>query len=239
MLEEFKKYVSGFDTNDVNIERKYYHSLRVKSLSQLIAKYAGFNDADAKIAEIVGLLHDYGRFPQWEKYHTYKDRYSIDHAELGLERLFGNNEIKKFWNKEEDYDEIYDAIKYHNKFEIADNLSEHNTTLCKIIRDADKLDIFYLLSEKLIEEKETDEPITEKVKSDFKQNKLILLTDTQNENDAILVHLAFVFDLNYKYSFKHLHDHKIIEKYFEQIKNKEKFKPYFDIIQNYIKERID
>lgn len=238
MLEEFKKHVNKYDMSDTNIKMKYYHSCRVKSLSQLIAKYAGFNEADAKIAEIVGLLHDYGRFPQWEKYHTYKDRHSIDHAELGLELLFGNNEIKNFWNKEEDYDEIYDAIKYHNKFEIADNLSPHNKTLCKIIRDADKLDIFYLLSENLIEENETDEPITEKVKSDFKQNKLVLLTDIQNDNDNILAHLAFVFDLNYKYSFKHLHNHKIIEKYFENIKNKEKFRPYFEIILKYIEERM-
>lgn len=239
MLEEFKNYVDKYDMNEKMIKLKYYHSLRVKSLSQLIAKYAGFNDEDAKIAEVVGLLHDYGRFPQWEKYHTYKDRISIDHADLAVDLLFNQNQIKNFWNKEEDYDEIYDAIKYHNKFEVADNLSEHNKTLCKIIRDADKLDIFYLLSENLIEEHEIDAPISEKVISNFNQNKLVLLTDIQNGNDTILAHLAFVFDLNYKYSFKHLHDHKIIDKYFEFIKDKEKFRPYFEIIQKYIEERMN
>lgn len=238
MIEEFKKHVNKFDMNDTNIKFKYYHSLRVKSLSQLIAKYAGFNEDDAKIAEIVGLLHDYGRFPQWEKYHTYVDHKSIDHAELGLELLFEKGDIKKFWTKEEDYDEIYDAIKYHNKYSIPNHLSEHNKTLCKIIRDADKLDIFYLLSENLIEEHETDEPITEKIKQDFEKKQLIVTTDKKNTNDSILAHLAFVFDLNYKYSFKHLYDHKIIEKYFDQIKDKEKFKPYFEIVENYIKERM-
>ena len=99
MIEEFKKHVNKFDMNDTNIKFKYYHSLRVKSLSQLIAKYAGFNEDDAKIAEIVGLLHDYGRFPQWEKYHTYVDHKSIDHAELGLELLFEKGDIKKFLTK--------------------------------------------------------------------------------------------------------------------------------------------
>jgi len=43
MLEEFKNHVDKFDIEDFNIKFKYYHSLRVKSLSQLIAKYAGQN----------------------------------------------------------------------------------------------------------------------------------------------------------------------------------------------------
>ena len=84
----------------------------------------------------------------------------------------------------------------------------------------------------------SDEPITEKIKQDFEKKQLIVTTDKKNTNDSILAHLAFVFDLNYKYSFKHLYDHKIIEKYFDQIKDKEKFKPYFEIVENYIKERM-
>lgn len=239
MNEEFEKYVSNFDLEDVNLQRKHYHSIRVKSLSQLIAKYAGFNDEDAKIAEVVGLLHDYARFPQWRDYHTYNDLESIDHADLAVKLLFEDGDIKKFWTKEEDYDEIYDAIKYHNKYEIPDNLSEHNETLCKVIRDADKLDLFYLLAEGLIEEHEDTELISDKIKSDFLNHKSLRRVDVKNGNDFILLHLAFVFDLNFKYSFEHLYERKLISRYFELIKDKGLFKPYFDIAERYIKERID
>ncbi|MCI9585821.1 MAG: HD domain-containing protein [Bacilli bacterium] len=239
MVEEFKKYASNFDMNETSIQRKYYHSIRVKDISQLIAKYAGFNDEDAKIAEVVGLLHDYARFPQWRDYHTYNDLESIDHADLAVKLLFENGEIKKFWNKEEDYDEIYDAIKYHNKYEITADLSEHNKTLCKVIRDADKLDLFYLLGEGFIEEHEDAELISEKVKSDFENKKLISRIDVKNGNDLILLHLAFIFDLNYKYSFEYLHNRKLISRYFELIKDKGLFKPYFDMAERYIMERMD
>jgi len=238
MLEEFKNYVNKFDIKDANIKGKYHHSCRVKELSKLIAKHTGLNDKDIKIVEVIGLLHDYGRFPQWEKYHTYVDHESIDHAELGVELLFEKGDIKKFWPKEENYDEIYDAIKYHNKYKISDHLSNYKKTLCKIIRDADKVDILYLLSENIIKEQETDEPITEKISKDFKSKKLLLTTDKRNPNDTILAHLAFVFDLNYKYSFRYLYENKIIDKYFEQIKNKEKFRIYFEIVQKYIEKRM-
>lgn len=239
MVEEFEKYVSNFDNNDTNIQRKHYHSIRVKDLSKLIAKYAGFNDDDAKIAEVVGLLHDYARFPQWRDYHTFNDLESVDHADLAVELLFDDGEIKKFWDKEEDYDEIYDAIKFHNKYEVPAGLSEHNETLCKVIRDADKLDLFYLLSEGLIEEYEDPELISEKVKSDFENKKLIRRIDVKNGNDFILLHLAFIFDLNYKYSFEYLRNRNLISRYFELIKDKGLFKPYFDMAEKYINERID
>ncbi len=96
-----------------------------------------------------------------------------------------------------------------------------------------------LLTESTIGEHETDEPITEKIKIDFEKQKLITIIDKKNTNDTVLAHLAFVFDLNYQYSFQSLYDHKIIKKYFNQIKNKEKFKPYFEMVQNYIEERVD
>ncbi len=172
-------------------------------------------------------------------YHTYNDLASIDHADMAVKLLFENGDIKKFWNKEEDYDEIYDAIKYHNKYDIPDNLSEHNKTLCKVIRDADKLDLFYLLSEGFIEEHEEAQLISDKVKSDFENKKSIKRIDAKNGNDLILLHLAFIFDLNYKYSFEYLHNRKLISRYFELIKNKELFKPYFDMAEKYIEERID
>ena len=42
---------------------------------------------------------------------------------------------------------IYKAINNHNKFEIERGLSERELLHCKIIRDADKLDIFRVKEE--------------------------------------------------------------------------------------------
>ena len=48
-----------------------------------------------------------------------------------------------------------------------------------------------------------------------------------------------IFDLNYTYSYRYLKEHQIIEKIYAPIKNKSKFKKYFDHINKYVDERID
>ncbi|MEI3508262.1 MAG: HD domain-containing protein [Bacilli bacterium] len=73
MNEEFKRYVSNYNINDKAIKMKYNHSLRVQKLCKEIAEKTGYSENDIKIAEVIGLLHDYGRFPQWTEYKTFND----------------------------------------------------------------------------------------------------------------------------------------------------------------------
>ena len=148
MKSNFQKYVAMFDMNEKAIERKYYHSLRVMSIAYDIAKHNNFDTSDIEISTIVGLLHDYARFPQWTKYKTYSDINSEDHADWAVKLLFDEGAIKNFTYETKYYDEIYDAIKYHNKYIVPDFLSKHNIRILNVIRDADKLDIFYLYATK-------------------------------------------------------------------------------------------
>ena len=238
LKEKFRKHVENYDMDEVAINRKFYHSYRVMDFCMLLAKYNNFNDEDTNIAMLVGLLHDYSRFEQWTKYKTYSDIKSIDHGDLAVKRLFNDNEIIDYCTNKEYYDEIYDAIKYHNKYDYPETLSKHNKLLCKIVRDADKLDIFYLLgiNKDLINEDYC--LISDKIREDFYNNKLIKHTDINNESDDVILKLAMVFDLNFKYSFEYLNKYKLIDKIYENIKNKNKFKPYFEYINKYIEERI-
>ena len=235
--KNFKIHAEKYDMNDIAIIRKFYHSYRVMDFCMLLAKYNNFNDDDTNIAMLVGLLHDYSRFEQWTNYKTYSDIKSIDHGDLAVERLFKDREILNYCKNIEYYDEIYDAIKYHNKYSYPEYLSEHNKLLCKIIRDADKLDIFYLLgiNKELIPE--DDGIISNKVKEDFYNNKSISRLNCENKNDDILLSIAMIFDLNFNYSFKYIKDMKLIDKIYENIENKTIFKPYFDYINKYIEKR--
>ena len=235
--KNFKIHAEKYDMNDIAIIRKFYHSYRVMDFCMLLAKYNNFNDDDTNIAMLVGLLHDYSRFEQWTNYKTYSDIKSIDHGDLAVERLFKDREILNYCKNIEYYDEIYDAIKYHNKYSYPEYLSEHNKLLCKIIRDADKIDIFYLLgiNKELIPE--DDGAISDKVKETFYSNKAISRLDCKNKNDDILLDIAMIFDLHFNYSFKHIKNMKLIDKIYENIENKTMFKPYFDYINKYIEKR--
>lgn len=235
LRDEFGLYIkNNYDMNNSNIIRKYYHSYRVMDLCRLISKSEGMNENDIEISSYMGLLHDIGRFEQWKVYNTYDDLKSIDHAEMGIKMLFDYQIIKKFYLLKNNYDEIYDAIKYHNKLNLPTHLSEHNKIMCKVLRDADKLDILYLISIKAIPLIESNDKISSKVEIAFINKKSIDKKDIKNSNDSIILRFAFVFDLNYKYSFEYLKRYRLIDKIYNNLNNKEMFKPYVEIVNNYI-----
>jgi hypothetical protein len=86
---------------------------------------------------------------------------------------------------------------------------------------------------------EDDNNISPAIKDYFYNHCSIRHEDVKNASDDVILKLAMVYDLNFDYSFKHMYDMKLIDKMFENIKNKEKFKPYFDYINNFIKEKLN
>ena len=151
MLEEnFDKYTSNYDLNDINLKSKYNHSYRVMKLMTKYAEKLGWNKQDIELAKIIGLLHDYGRFEQYRIYKNFIDLKTIDHADKSVEELFDKNEIVNFTNRTEDYDLIRFAIKNHNKLTIEDTDNQEYIKFAKLIRDADKVDIMYVLTNEIL-----------------------------------------------------------------------------------------
>ena len=140
-IQEFIKYTEKYDLNNENIERKQKHSIRVMKISKKIAEGLNLTQEEVDIATLIGLLHDIARFEQYTKYHTFKDSESVDHGELGVEIL--NRDIRKYIETDQ-YDEIIKlAVKNHNKYKIQEDLNLKQKLFAQIIRDADKIDIFY------------------------------------------------------------------------------------------------
>lgn len=238
LKKEFKEYVSTFEFDDINIKRKYYHSLRVMNIIKLISIDEKFSKEEQEISILIGILHDYARFSQWVKYKTYNDLDSVDHGDLAIELLFNENKIENFTLNKNYYSKIYNAIKYHNKYLCPSNLSECDKLLCKAIRDADKLDLLYMFAKDISIFEYCNKDISNGVKKSFYSNSSINKKNIKNKNDLILLNLAMVFDLNFSYSFKYLKRNKIIEKMYSRIRNIEVFKEYFDYIINYINEKV-
>ena len=232
--EEFKKYVSKFDLNDDSISRKYYHSLRVMNKARKIAESIELSEEYINIATVVGLLHDYGRFEQWKRYHTFADGKSIDHGDLGVEILFDEKEIEKYDIKKENYRIIYNAIKYHNKLEISEDLTKEEKIICKIIRDADKLDIYELLLDGKIVFIDDNNPINSEVEKQFFENNSINKKIVKNESNRILLRLAMIYDINFKWSLEYIKNNKIVDKMLELLEDKEKYEKYFAYMKKYL-----
>ena len=244
---EFIKYVSNYDEQNKQIARKIGHSLRVMEISKNIAKDLRLTNEQIEIATLIGLLHDIARFEQWRRYETFKDSISVDHGDMGVEILKENDFIRSFI-KDTKYDNIIlKAIKNHNKYEIEEGLSEEENLFAKIVRDADKLDIIYqgliLFWDDKEEIEEIEESrITPQIYEQFITKIQVKRIKNSTPLDRLIIFIAFIFDINFKYDFKILEQkdyiNKILEKFdFKNEQTREQMKNVRNIANKYIKKR--
>lgn len=208
----FKKFVDNYDINNDKIYLKYYHTLRVMDFCREISESLNLSDNDIKISMLIGLLHDIGRFEQIRVYNTFIDKDSIDHADYGVNLLKNDNFMNKFTKDEEIQKLVLTAIHNHNKYMIEDNLDERTNMFCKIIRDADKLDIFRIFIEDGVKIEQTDSKISDKVLETLVNKKLLKDEYMLTKMDYYLRQVGMFYDLNYSYSLNYVNANKYVDK---------------------------
>ena len=228
----FKEYVSKYDSENPMIARKIAHSYRVEELSKTIAKSLNLTQDQIDLAELIGLLHDIGRFEQAKVYNTYSDRDSIDHADYGVKVLKENDFISQFCENKDEQLIILKAIKNHNKYKIESDLNEE-LLQAKIIRDADKIDIYNLYSKEREIKDSSIEPTKEVVEAFYRKEE-INRSICKNDTDELILELGMVFDINFKKSFEILKEKDYISTIADKCKLKEDYKNF---VNNYISER--
>lgn len=234
MYREFEEFVyNNFDFNEGAIRRKYDHSKRVSTISKKIAENLSWPLEDVKLATQIGLLHDIGRFDEWTTYKCF-NKY-MDHGSYGAYLLNKEENALRFNIKESEKQKLLDAIYYHNKLKLPASLKDNK--FCKLIRDADKLDIIYQLSQREIVMENNTNVISKEVFKEFNKGTTITNKYVKTYADKVLSILALVYDINYAYTFKLLKDFNYINKIYDSLENKEFYKDYFDKINKYIEKR--
>ena len=223
--KEFEIFVQQYDLEYPKMKRKLKHSYRVMENTGKIPKSLNLNEEEIEKAKIIGLLHDIGHFETIQIKDILKEDKKIDHGDYGVEILQKDNYIRRFIDQDKYDNIIFKAIKNHNKFKIEEGLSEEELLYAKIIRDADKLDIFYEGVEMFWTKPEEIEEVnnsklSNKVVEAFNNNILIDRKDVLTKADGILSFIGFVFDINFKYDFEVLKK----EDYINRILNKFRFK---------------
>lgn len=222
---EFINYTNNYDLNNPHITRKIYHSLRVMEASKKIAENLNLTKEQIELATLIGLLHDVARFEQRKRYGTYYDKKSVDHGDLAVELLEENNFIRTFI-EDDKYDEIIKvAIKNHNKYEI-EPLEGEKLLQAKIIKDADKIDIFYQLAYQFAKDKNAIEnsEISEDYINQLKQGKCIYRNADESAIDELVLITSFIYDIHFDSSLKLIKEENYIGKMFEQFNFNEKTK---------------
>lgn len=242
--QEFIKYAEKFDLKEKHIENKKIHSLRVMNISKEIATKLKLTQEEVDLAALIGLLHDIARFEQYTQFQTFSDLNSFDHGDYGVEIL--NKDIRKYVGTDK-YDKIIKiSIKNHNKYKIEEGLTEKELLFAKLIRDADKLDIFYEAVTMFwngIEKQISSTNISENAEKQFKENKQIKRkknTSKEPNVDEVLNVISFIFDINFKETFKIIKEKEYINKILERFKfngkTEEKINEIREIASNFVNQ---
>lgn len=240
MNKYFDEYVFNYDMKDPDINYKYYHSYRVMDAMELIATKLNLSEYDIHLAKVIGLLHDIGRFEQDKLYNSFKD-IKFDHGNYGVTVLKETNFLDYCNIDKSDYEVVYKAIDNHNQFKIDEGLNERELFFAKLIRDADKLDILYVLGNPKIKGilRQDNSEISKELENEFFNNKIGHIKYSKSPNDGLVVTFCYIYDINFKETYKIIYENNYYDKIYERINRKDIFKKYIEHTNKYIKERID
>ena len=210
---KFKEFLNQYknDEDKAGFNLKVVHTYHVSEAAKKIALELNLNDEDVKLAELIGLLHDIGRFEEL-KVTSSLDNTKFNHGMYGSKILFQDGLIRNFI-KDSEYDRIIQkAVENHNRLFIEDGLNDRELLHVKIIRDADKLDNYRVKREEKIEnifpgqvnseEEIENSKISDKVYNQILEKRLIDINDRVYPLDYWLCILAFVFDMNFPATLK-------------------------------------
>lgn len=225
----FKKWFSDFcrsfyspDIKDQkNIYLKEHHSFNVCKNIVEIAKGLSLSNNQTILAETIALFHDIGRFPQYARYKTFRDSISVNHGLLGAQTLQGEKILQHLPENEKEL--IIQAVKFHNAFSIPKKQKHDTLLFLKLIRDADKLDIWRVFIEyyecpeedraSAISPGLPDMPgYSEDVLSYLDKKQIVPHSKIKTLNDFKLLQLSWIYDLNFKPSLNLLLERDYIDR---------------------------
>lgn len=218
MEEEFHQYVSiNYDLDNPDIKRKYGHSLKVASLAREIAKDLNLNEEEVNLAYIAGYLHDIGRFEEVKRFDKLSIHNHFDHADYALKILYEDEYFKKFHIPEKDWSTISFAIRNHNKYRVEETSSDTKLLIAKILRDADKIDIYRVIKNRI----EVEEEASPLVLKCLEEGKSVPHNLVNNKTDLHFLRLAWIYDFNFKVSLDILKKLDYLNMYLNEIKDEE------------------
>lgn len=240
----FDEYVKRYNIYNKKIRLKILHIERTSNIARELAENLRLSQEDIELAQLIGLLHDIGRFEQVRIYNTFVDSKSINHGELGVKILFEEGLIRNFIENNK-YDEIIKiAIVNHNRNKIQEGINEKELLHCKIIRDSDKIDIFEILTfedKKVAWESEdlSNDKISDEIYRQFMEDKTINYKDRKSSADILVSHFAYVYDFNFDYSLNYLKNsnnlNKLYKRFiFNNINTQNKYDKIYDTAKKYI-----
>ncbi|OQY33250.1 MAG: hypothetical protein B6241_08240 [Spirochaetaceae bacterium 4572_59] len=202
----FTSYVSDFKTEQ-NIILKEEHTEKVVLEAVSLARILDWPEEDIILAGLIARFHDLARFEQFSRFKTFKDKDSKDHGDWGVELFEELNPLPPLMG--EDRRILLSAIRYHNKKSIPGGLTERERQHCRLIRDADKIDIYRVVTGSDVSftgvgscEDNTTSPYLSLLIDNLLNGIQSDNTHLKTREELILLQLGWIYDLNYLESLR-------------------------------------
>ena len=233
-----RDYMKSFYNEDEEIQHamllKESHTGRVRSIIRDLAVHLGLSEEDVALAEIMGLLHDVGRFRQFTVYRTFKDHLSEDHATAGLKVMEEHRLLEGLLPWEQSL--VRFAVRWHNKKAIGPAPDACHLGYAKMLRDADKLDIYHVLEPFLPSEDGSGvspnfiEKFVEGVQCDY--------TMSGTDDDRKLVRLMWAYDVYFAWTLQRIEERGYIDKLIRCLPKGEMVEQGVARLLGYVKKKL-
>lgn len=243
-VQQFKR---GADLCTENAILKENHTIRVCNEILSIGSSLELTADKMRLAEITALFHDIGRFEQYARFKTFSDGKSVNHAALGVEILKKNKVLKDVDPFVQDL--VCRIIDYHNRAALPADETPNCLFFAKLLRDADKLDIWRVVTRYYedsncrrnpaleLDLPDTDE-ISENVYRSLINHRIVDFKYVKNLNDFKLLQAGWVFDIHFEQTLYAVFARKYLDIIERALPDSEKIREIFDMVRHYLLQKL-
>ena len=248
----FEAYVRSFYGDDArlnaHLDLKHKHTAHVCAEMKHLTKQLGLGANERRLAQVIALFHDVGRFEQVARYGTFMDARSENHALLGLRVLRENRILDQVAPTERRI--IETAIEVHGAKQLPADLPEDCVMYTRLIRDADKLDIYRVVLTSYREYRARpegfvldipfpdDDSFTPAVLQGVLDGRHIDYTELRTMNDVKLMQLGWIYDINFVPSLERLVVRGHLDELFSLLGDGEQFASLKDRVREHIRQAL-
>ena len=220
----FKTHISTFreaaPAHQRSLDLKEEHTARVGAVITRLSAALHLPANARRLAATTALFHDLGRFPQYRRYRTFRDQDSENHAKLSLRELTRHRVLHILEPAERQL--IGRAIIFHNRLRLPGHLDSETLRHCRLLRDADKVDILRVIADELRKPPAERNPVLtlgldsglevrEEVYQELFAKRVMGYAELRNANEFKVLQMSWVFDINFRPTLEILRERNDLE----------------------------
>ncbi len=222
---------------------KLDHTRSVAKIAREIAQELRWSPEDIHLGEALGWLHDVGRFAQFAEFGHLHDATSVNHGLRGFEIVQNSSLVESL--AEDQRGCLLDGIRYHNAKSIPTQVAPSSLPFLKLIRDADKLDIYRVVLEGLARDGfqelagiwphvDLQGSVSPRLLHEIRTQRNVDFVHVQSLADFLLLQAFWIYDLQYAPTRAYIRRHRILETLATYLPNDPSIRLFLDDVQIYL-----